>query len=102
MATDCFRGIDKDQFLAKVCKAYMALIGDGRGGVFCENTLERLTSWSDAMQQKIKPGNFDVVLTNPPFGKKIVVKGEAILSQFDLGDHPTLVWVNFTDFTAPR
>ena len=85
VATDCFRGIDKDQFLAKVCKAYMALIGDGRGGVFCENTLERPTSWSDAMQQKIKPGHFDVVMTNPPFGKKIVVKGESILSQFDLG-----------------
>jgi type I restriction enzyme M protein len=85
VATDCFRGIDKDQFLAKVCKAYMALIGDGRGGVFCENTLERMTSWSDAMQHKVKPGNFDVVMTNPPFGKKIVVKGEPILSQFDLG-----------------
>jgi len=85
VATDCFRGIDKDQFLAKVCKAYMALVGDGRGGVFCENTLERVTSWPDAMQQKIKLGGFDVVLTNPPFGKKIVVKGAPILSQFDLG-----------------
>jgi type I restriction enzyme M protein len=85
VATDCFRGIDKDQFLAKVCKAYMALIGDGRGGVFCENTLERMATWSEVMQQKIKPGGFDVVLTNPPFGKKIVVKGEPLLSQFDLG-----------------
>ena len=85
VATDCFRGIDKDQFLSKVCKAYMALVGDGRGGVFCENTLEPLSSWSEVMQQKIKLGNFDVVLTNPPFGKKIVVKGEPILSQFDLG-----------------
>lgn len=85
VATDCFRGIDKDQFLAKVCKAYMALIGDGRGGVFCENALERMTTWSEVMQQKIKPGWFDVVLTNPPFGKKIVVKGEPLLSQFDLG-----------------
>jgi len=37
------------------------------------------------MQQKIKTGGFDVVLTNPPFGKKIVVKGEPLLSQFDLG-----------------
>jgi type I restriction enzyme M protein len=35
VASDCFRGLDKDAFLAKVCKAYMALIGDGRGGVFC-------------------------------------------------------------------
>ncbi|MEM4218112.1 MAG: N-6 DNA methylase [Candidatus Methanomethylicaceae archaeon] len=40
VATDCFRGIDKDAFLAKVCKAYMALVGDGRGGVFCHNALE--------------------------------------------------------------
>ncbi|MCO5068280.1 MAG: N-6 DNA methylase [Kiritimatiellae bacterium] len=85
IATDCFRGIDKDSFLAKVCKAYMALIGDGRGGVFCRNTLEPIGSWPEAMQTKIKPGTFDVILTNPPFGKKIVVKGEPILSQFDLG-----------------
>ena len=32
-STDCFRGVDKDSFLARVCKAYMALVGDGRGGV---------------------------------------------------------------------
>jgi len=85
VATDCFRGIDKDSFLAKVCKAYMALIGDGRGGVFCRNTLEPVDTWPEAMQTKIRPGMFDVILTNPPFGKKIVVKGEPILSQFDLG-----------------
>jgi len=85
VASDTFRGIDKDAFLAKVCKAYMALVGDGRGGVFCRNALEPMTSWPDAMQQKIKPQGFDVVLTNPPFGKKIVVKGDRLLSQFDLG-----------------
>jgi len=84
VATDCFRGIDKDAFLAKVCKAYMALIGDGRGGVFCANSLEPLKDWPEAMQQKIRAGSFDVLFTNPPFGKKIVVKGEKILSQFDL------------------
>lgn len=85
IATDCFRGIDKDDFLSKVCKAYMALIGDGRGGVFCANALAPFASWPETMQQKIHPGEFDVVLTNPPFGKKIVVKGANILSQFDLG-----------------
>ncbi|HRQ72073.1 MAG TPA: N-6 DNA methylase [Phycisphaerales bacterium] len=85
VSTDCFRGIDKDAFLAKVCKAYMALVGDGRGGVFCRNSLEPYSSWPETMREKIKPGTFDVILTNPPFGKKIVVKGEPILSQFDLG-----------------
>lgn len=85
IATDCFRGIDKDTFLSRVCKAYMALVGDGRGGVFCRNTLEPIDEWPEIMRQKIKPGTFDVVLTNPPFGKKIVVKGEKLISQFDLG-----------------
>ena len=40
-----FFGIDKDSFLAKVTKAYMAIIGDGRGGVFCENSLFSPLDW---------------------------------------------------------
>lgn len=85
VASDCFRGIDKDSFLAKVCKAYMALVGDGRGGIFCTNSLNKPDEWPPMVQEKIKLGSFDIVLTNPPFGKKIVVKGVPILSQFDLG-----------------
>lgn len=85
VATDCFRGLDKDAFLAKVCKAYMALIGDGRGGVFCENSLNPPTEWHAVTQSKIGLGMFDVLLTNPPFGAKIPIKGAAVLSQYDLG-----------------
>ena len=85
VAAECFRGIDKDAFLAKVCKAYMALVGDGRGGVFCQNTLEPFADWSPLVREEAMPGTFDVVLTNPPFGKKIVVKGEATIGQFALG-----------------
>ena len=85
IATACFRGIDKNGFLSRVCKAYMALVGDGRGGVFCRNSLDSPSTWPKDMQDKIGLGTFDVVLTNPPFGKKIVVNGAPILSQFDLG-----------------
>jgi type I restriction enzyme M protein len=85
VATDCFRGIDKDAFLAKVCKAYMALIGDGRGGVFCENSLLPPSEWHPVAQSKVQLGTFDVVLTNPPFGAKIPIKGTAVLSQYELG-----------------
>ena len=84
-ATRYFRGLDKDSFLAKVTKAYMAVIGDGRGGVFCENSLQPPVDWSHQAQDKIKLGTFDVVLTNPPFGAKIPIKGNQILSQYDLG-----------------
>jgi type I restriction enzyme M protein len=85
VAMECFRGTDKDSFLAKVCKAYMALVGDGRGGVFCANSLQPPEEWVEAMQSKIGLGSFDIVLTNPPFGKNIVVKGAPLLSQYDLG-----------------
>ncbi len=85
VATRFFRGLDKDSFLAKVTKAYMAIIGDGRGGVFCENSLLPPIEWSHATQDKIKLGSFDVILTNPPFGAKIPVGGTGVLSQYDLG-----------------
>lgn len=85
VAFNCIRGIDKDYFLAKVCKAYMAIIGDGKSGIFNEDSLEEPKKWQSKTQQKIDLGKFDVVMTNPPFGSKIPVKGEAKLSQYDLG-----------------
>src|SRR5581483_6612338 len=66
-----FRGIDKDEFLSKVAKAYMAILGDGRGGVFCDNSLERPNEWKRKLQTEVRLGTFDVVITNPPFGKKL-------------------------------
>ncbi len=85
IAADCLRGTDKDQFLAKVCKAYMALVGDGRGGVFCANSLTRPEEWSHSLRDKVELGMFDVVFTNPPFGNKIVIKGASLLSQYEFG-----------------
>ena len=85
VATRYFRGIDKDSFLAKVTKAYMAIVGDGRGGVFCENSLIPPEDWPPVMRENIVLGTFDVLLTNPPMGKKIVVKGDHLLSQYKLG-----------------
>lgn len=91
IATRYFRGIDKDRFLAKVTKAYMAILGDGRGGVFCENSLQPPSSWNPLTRDKIKLGQFDVVMTNPPFGTKIPIKGAEILRQYTLGHKHKLV-----------
>jgi len=85
VASRYFRGIDKDSFLAKVTKSYMAIVGDGRGGIFCENTLQPFNEWNRKASDKIKPTLFKIVVTNPPFGAKIPIKGETLLRQFDLG-----------------
>jgi type I restriction enzyme M protein len=83
-AIKCIKGIEKDDFLSKVAKAYMAILGDGKGGLFCEDSLKNPTEWKQATRQQIDLGKFDVLLANPPFGKDIKVKGEEKLKQFDL------------------
>ena len=80
-----FRGIDKDNFLSKVAKAYMAILGDGRGGVYCENSLDKRDNWSSDTKNEINLGSFDVVLTNPPFGKKLSIDSQDLLKQYNLG-----------------
>lgn len=85
IAINNFRGIDKEKFLAKTTKAYMALLGDGRGGVFCENSLDNLQNWHADTKTYIGLNSFDVVLTNPPYGSKLKIDDKQILSSYDLG-----------------
>ena len=82
-AIKTIKGIDKDDFLVKVAKAYMAIMGDGKGSIYSEDSLERPEDWRRAGQD-IHLGHFDLVLANPPFGKEIKVRGSAKLSQYDL------------------
>jgi type I restriction enzyme M protein len=84
IVTKNFRGIDKDYFLSKIAKAYMNLVGDGTTGIFCEDSLEEPENWKSETKLKIQLGSFDIVLTNPPFGKDIKVEGGKKLNQYDL------------------
>ena len=84
-ALNRIRGIDKDYFLAKVAKAYMAIVGDGKSGIFCEDSLENPKNWDSKTREKIHLEEFSVLLTNPPFGSKIPVRGEEKLKQYELG-----------------
>ena len=91
-------GIDKDYFLSKVTKAYMAILGDGKSGIFCEDSLDRPENWQEKTKIKIGMNKFSVLLTNPPFGSKIPVRGEDKLKQYALGykwskDSKTGTWV---------
>lgn len=97
IAIENFRGIDKDYFLSKVSKAQMAILGDGRAGVFCENSLDIPSRWNSKTQDKISLKKFDVLITNPPYGSKIKIDDRDILKQFELGhkwkkNKKTLIW----------
>ena len=83
--TKYIRGIERDSFLSKVAKAYMIILGDGRGGIKSEDSLDLPMKWGVDTKTMIRLGAFDVVMTNPPFGSKIPVKGQSKLAQYDLG-----------------
>jgi len=77
-------GIDKEIDLAKICKAYMSIIGDGHTNIHCADSLDP-ELWSEKMQKKLKNESFDMVLTNPPFGTKISIENKKILEKYQLG-----------------
>lgn len=68
-------GVEKDDFLAKMSKSYMAILGDGKAGLFIEDSLNK-SSWSNSALAEIRDDYFDYILTNPPFGKDVKVKDE--------------------------
>jgi len=99
VASKNFYGIDKEFDLAKITKAYMAIVGDGRGGIFCADSLVNpKEEWDSVMQEKVKLNSFDVILTNPPFGSNIPITSKQILEQYELGsrwkkDKKTGKWI---------
>lgn len=78
------RGIEKDSFLTKLGKSYMAILGDGKSGIFCEDSLDVPSNWKEMTQQNVKLGTFSVSFSNPPFGKNIKVTGKQKLLQYQL------------------
>lgn len=92
IAVNYFYGIDKEVDLVKIAKAYMAIVGDGRGGIVHENTLHRPEDYQERARDLFVEDRdntkvfrqFDIILTNPPFGANIkVLKDEA--QNFKLG-----------------
>lgn len=79
------RGIEKDSLLSKIIKSYMIIVGDGRSGIVTEDALDMPDQWRPESRALIEMGKYDVVVTNPPFGAKIPIKGKARLSQFEFG-----------------
>ena len=62
----------------------MAILGDGKGGIFMEDSLEKPSNWKSTTQSNIKLDSFNISFSNPPFGKDIKVTGKEKLSQYEL------------------
>jgi len=83
--TKPFFGVDKDCFLAKISRIYLAFLGVEDNQIFCENSLESPSNWDKTTINFVSFNHFDIVCTNPPFGSKIHIKSQEILRNYHLG-----------------
>ena len=69
-------GADVSQEAVQVAVLNMVLNGDGKSNISSTNSLESVDQ---------EAGRWDVLICNPPFGKKILERSPQILSNYDLG-----------------
>lgn len=73
-------GVDKDHDLFRIASALLRIIAGSRAIIHNLNSLETFTA-GDAMWDD----EYDIVLTNPPFGSRIGLKDKAVLKRYDFG-----------------
>ena len=83
-ANQYLMGIDFNPVLVRAAQMNLVMHGDGSTNVYHANSLLPPGEWSDDVKSKIRPGGFDIILTNPPFGSKIPIDDPHILEQFEL------------------
>jgi type I restriction enzyme M protein len=76
-------GIEKDSYLASLARARTAILGV-LASVICANSLS-FESETQGVDLNALIESFDVVLTNPPFGKNINSASDATQATFALG-----------------
>ena len=81
-------GIDKDRDMADIAFSTAAIVLNGKAKIYNANSLEMLDPQNDL---NYLAGTADYVLTNPPFGSKIGITSEKILSHFDFGHNWTFM-----------
>jgi type I restriction enzyme M protein len=99
LAKTHFFGFDISPELVKATKMNMVMNNDGSGNILHSDSLLPPHEWSWEFRRELAAGLnvapdgitsaktlafFDVIITNPPFGSKIVIKDRSVLEQFEL------------------
>jgi len=77
-------GIDKDKLLTKLTQAHISISTMTKANIICGDSLS-LEMENNKTINKNLIGKFDIILSNPPFGKKIISTSDSIRKNFDLG-----------------
>lgn len=72
-------GVDKDGYLTRLAKIHLACMGQDTKTIKCADSL----AWDEKILGTCN-ANFDIVMTNPPFGVNIQAGTSETLSKFEL------------------
>ena len=72
-------GIEKSDRMTRIAMTDMRLNGDGHSNIRCTDALLDFRNYPD-----LKPGSFDIVVTNPPFGSTLGAEALEALASFQL------------------
>lgn len=78
-----FFGIDKDEYLTKLARVHLALLTGGHPSIAHGDSITLMKADGGAFES-FPEGGFDVLLTNPPFGARIVSASAKTLATYDL------------------
>jgi type I restriction enzyme M protein len=76
-------GIDKDSYLVKLAKLHVTLLSGGHPHIAFGDSLA-LQNGSSSLRDLLPKDGFDVLVTNPPFGVRIVAANAEVLRTFEL------------------
>lgn len=82
-------GTDINPFLVRTAQMNLVMHGDGSTNIHKAHSLKSPGEWSDETRAQIPYGQFDVVITNPPFGDEVRVDDAHILSKYQLAEWAT-------------
>ena len=77
-------GVEKDDYLAKLGRLHVSLLSGGHPKVVCGDSLALTTEEGGDLEELIPASDYDVVLTNPPFGVNIVAASPEVIKGFGL------------------
>ncbi|MCD6068895.1 MAG: putative restriction-modification system methyltransferase [Bacteroidetes bacterium] len=83
-AVSNIHGIEKDSYLAKLAATRIAMMSLSQCDITCGDSLAWINEKKESLKLHSK-GYYDIVLTNPPFGKNIVSTTKEVQREFDLG-----------------
>jgi len=79
-------GIEISEGIARTAKMNMIIHDDGHTNVIAFDGLEPIDTMRERTKnQGFKPGRFDFIITNPPFGAKVKLSEKRYLEDYDLG-----------------